>query len=173
VWLTRLDEVCDWWLARTQARVTSTNIGEGQIELEIEGPPGTTILARGIEEIQAPVRRWADGYQVVEVNRFTLAAAQRPFVGVSPQTTPVLMDFLRQQGYIVESSTETERYDIYLDRSEFRAEDQRSLLIEIEEAPSPLVRLGRWPDGARNAMVVSGDIDALTVWDYGLRMWGR
>ncbi len=33
--------------------------------------------------------------------------------------------------------------------------------------------LGRWPLGATSAFVLSGDIDALTLWDYAARVWGR
>ena len=65
------------------------------------------------------------------------------------------------------------RYSYYLDRATFTAEDQRPLLAEIEGADKPLVRLGRWPNGARSALAVTGDIDALTLWDYGLRFIGK
>ena len=36
------------------------------------------------------------------------------------------------------------------------------LLTQIEQADFPLVRFGRWPNGARSAFNVTGDIDALT-----------
>jgi hypothetical protein len=32
--------------------------------------------------------------------------------------------------------------------------------------------LGLWPAGARSALAVTGDIDALTLWDFGLRLLG-
>ncbi|MDI9546097.1 MAG: hypothetical protein QM346_00715, partial [Chloroflexota bacterium] len=60
----------------------------------------------------------------------------------------------------------------FLDRQQFSALDERPLLAEIEDGDRPLVRLGRWPRGARSALVVTGDIDALTLWDYGLRALG-
>jgi hypothetical protein len=31
---------------------------------------------------------------------------------------------------------------------------------------------GRWPGGATSAFVLSGDIDAITLWDYAARFWG-
>jgi peptidoglycan/xylan/chitin deacetylase (PgdA/CDA1 family) len=31
---------------------------------------------------------------------------------------------------------------------------------------------GRWPGGAKSAFVLSGDIDAITLWDYAARLWG-
>jgi hypothetical protein len=47
-------------------------------------------------------------------------------------------------------------------------------LIEvIESSPSPLVRYGRWPHGAKSALCVSGDLDALTLFDYVTRFFVR
>jgi peptidoglycan/xylan/chitin deacetylase (PgdA/CDA1 family) len=40
-------------------------------------------------------------------------------------------------------------------------------------ASGPALWVGRWPDGARAALAVTGDIDALTVADYALRLVGR
>jgi len=38
--------------------------------------------------------------------------------------------------------------------------------------PGPLVRFGTWPHGHRSALAVTGDIDALTFWDFVHRMRG-
>jgi hypothetical protein len=35
------------------------------------------------------------------------------------------------------------------------------------------VWLGRWLNGARSALAITGDIDALTLWDCGLRFFER
>jgi hypothetical protein len=32
--------------------------------------------------------------------------------------------------------------------------------------------LGRWPHNTGSALAITGDIDALTLWDYGLRYLG-
>jgi hypothetical protein len=32
---------------------------------------------------------------------------------------------------------------------------------------------GRWPGAAVSAFVLSGDIDAITLWDYAARLFGR
>jgi hypothetical protein len=104
---------------------------------------------------------------------FALRAPLRPFIGLSPVTSPDLAGFLRQQGYIVETSEEGHLYSYYFDQSEFTASQKRVLLSQIEETDRPLLRLGRWPNGARSALAITGDIDALTLWDYGLRFLGR
>jgi peptidoglycan/xylan/chitin deacetylase (PgdA/CDA1 family) len=172
VWIARLDEIAAWWRARANATVDITDVGDGGFHLVVAGPSGTTVLARAVE-VDARTVPWANGYRQVEAMTFTVHAPLRPFIGVSPGTSPALISFLRQQGYIVEISGETGRYSHYFDQADFVAEHERSLLAQIERTGRPLVRLGRWPNGARSALAVTGDIDALTLWDYCLRFLGR
>jgi len=46
-----------------------------------------------------------------------------------------------------------------------------AVLARIDAGPGPLVRLGRWPNGARSALAVTGDVDALTLGDFAIRSW--
>ena len=48
---------------------------------------------------------------------------------------------------------------------------EREVLDAVERAPGPLVRISRWPNAARSALAVTGDIDALTLTDFVLRSW--
>ena len=172
VWIARLDEIAAWWRTRTEAVVDVTDVSDSRLRITVTGPRGTTVLARFVE-VDAPTTSWGDGYCQVDGKTFTLAASLRPFVGLSPATSIKVADFLRQQGYIVEINEESHRYTCYVHQTEFAAEHKRPLLAEIEKSEYPLVRLGRWPDGARSALSITGDIDALTLWDYGLRLFGR
>ena len=172
VWFARLDEIAAWWQARSLARVEIADAGNGGLRLAVTGPQGVTVLARCVET-DAPTLPWADGYRQVEAKACTVRASLRPFIGLAPTSSLKLADLLRQQGYIVEISREGQRYSYYIDQVEFAAEQERSLIAQIEETDRPLVRLGRWPNGARSALAVTGDIDALTLWDYGLRFLGR
>jgi hypothetical protein len=172
VWLARLDEIAAWWRALAEATVEITDAGDGGSHLVVAGPGGVTVLARAVE-VDAPTELWADGYRQVKTMTFTIRAPCRPFIGLSPATAPKLADFLRQQGYIIEISGERRCYACYFDQTEFVAEHERPLLAQIEETDYPLVRLGRWPNGARSAVSITGDIDALTLWDYGFRFLGN
>lgn len=172
VWISRLDEIADWWRARSAARVQIREAADGRLQVSVTGPSGTTVLVRGVE-VDAPARSWADGYQEVLRTTFTLHAPRRPFIGVSPTASPELSAFLRQQGYILETSRERHLYDHYLQQTSFSAPEQRTLLAQLRGTSLPLVRLGRWPHGAHSALAVTGDIDAMTLWDYGLRFLGR
>lgn len=172
VWIARLDEIATWWRARNEAEVEITDTADGKLRVTVMGPSGTTVLARGVQ-VDASTLPWADGYQQVQATTFTVHAPLRPCIGLSPTTSPELSSFVRQQGYIVEISEGGHHYAYYLDQTDFTAEDQRPLLAQIGGTDRPLVRLGRWPNGARSALAITGDIDALTLWDYGLRFLGR
>ena len=137
-------------------------------------PSGRELLAE-VQEVNLPT--FAVSERVMRAMTDTVSPqgvlAVVPFVGLSPLASPKLADFLRQQGYIVEISEESQLYSHYFDQAEFIAEQERPLLAQIERSDRPLVRLGRWPDGARSALSITGDIDALTLWDYGLRLFGK
>ena len=171
VWFARLDEIARWWMLRTDAAVSITQDHSGELSISVEGPEGLTVLARGVE-VLAPTETWGTQYQSVLTTRFTVRAHQRPFIGLSPSSSPYLASFLRQQGYIVERAESRGSHAFFLDRPHFSFEDERPLLSQIEQGDFPLVRLGRWPNGAQSALCVTGDIDALSVWDYGLRFLG-
>jgi hypothetical protein len=172
VWLARLDQIAAWWRARVDTRVEISAAAEGGWQVTLDGPPGTTVLVRNVE-IDAPSLAWADGYRQVQATTFTLRAPLRPIIGVAPGVSPKQIDSLRQYGYIVEINPESHPYAYYYDLTEFSTQQPRRLLTIIEEAGRPLLRLGRWPNGARSALAITGDIDALTLWDYGLRLFGR
>jgi len=172
IWITRLDEIASWWRSRTEATVETTDMTAGRIRLTVAGPPGTTLLVRAIKtnSLSTP---WADGYRLVQDTQCVVQTEKRPFIGLSPSTSPALGGFLQQQGYIIEDSQYSHLYTLYLDQSIFGPEDQRPLLARIEAHHTPLVRLARWPYGHRSALAITGDIDALTLWDYMLRFLRR
>jgi hypothetical protein len=121
----------------------------------------------------AATESWDGRYRWVRAVDFEVTAERRPFIGVTSRSSTRLASFLRQQGYIVEQAGNDRMHALTLDRPEFSREDERSLLATIEDDDFPLVKLGRWPDGYRSALSITGDIDALTLWDYGLRLLGR
>jgi peptidoglycan/xylan/chitin deacetylase (PgdA/CDA1 family) len=171
VWIARLDEIARWWTERTGSSVTVREEDAGMLAVDIQGPEGLAVLTRGIEV--AGAEPWDDGYVRLPRPDVELPSEPRPFIGVHPSSAPSLTAFLREQGYIAEISESPARYGCYLARERFSGEDERPLLAEVEQGGFPLLRLGRWPDGARSALSVTGDVDALTIWDYALRMIGR
>jgi peptidoglycan/xylan/chitin deacetylase (PgdA/CDA1 family) len=173
VWIARLDEIATWWRARSRTIVEITDVGDCRLRISVNGgPPGVTVLARGVH-VEAPTLPWADGYHRVDALSFTTRTNIQPVIGVTPQSSDRLISFLRQQGYLVDKTAESHNYSLYLDQVDLAARDERTLLNRLESHTGPLMRLGRWPNGARSALSVTGDIDALTLWDYAWRFLGR
>jgi len=172
VWIARLDEITTWWRGRFEAVVEIEEVGADQFHWTVNAPPETIVLTRGVE-VDAPTDPWAVHYRQVGATVFTIRASKRPWIGLSPATSSQLNHFLRQQGYVVEVAPEPGHHTYHFDQPEFTAEDKRWVLSQIEETSHPLVRLGRWPNGARSALAITGDIDALTLSDYALRFLGK
>lgn len=171
VWLARLEEIAAWWQARYAAQVTLTCAPTGDFTVTVAGPPGTTLLIRDLTPA-TPTQPWSAGYHRVSGLAVHGQAPVRPWIGLAPAAAPALGDFLRQQGYLTEPATGPQGYTCYLDQPAFTAEEQRPLLARLEAHQGPLVRLGRWPYGARSALAVTGDVDCLTLWDYLARFAG-
>ena len=149
-----------------------TNAGSGKLCLSLEGPEGATMLVRNVA-VDGPAHPWIRDYRRCETQTLILKTNVRPFIGVPVDTPPERISFLQQQGYIVEASDNPRNYSVYLEPPGSVSENKRALLTQIEESHKPLVKLGRWPDNARSALAITGDIDALTLWDYGLRYLGH
>jgi hypothetical protein len=173
VWLARLDEIADWWRERAKAQIWLEALSERRFRVTVSGPKSVTVLLRNAEAA-APAVRWADSYVRVLATSFEVEAPTPPVIGIAPDVPTGIGDFLREQGYLVVASVAGEGCAYWLEtQSHFGPDMLRTLVEKIEASSCPLVKLGRWPDGARSALALTGDIDALTLWDYGLRFLER
>ena len=97
------------------------------------------------------------------------AAERLPVVGISHRTPSDVGLFLAEEGFATQTCDDRDRFGAYVDVVD--AWSESAVLAAIDAAPGPLVRLWRWPDGARSALAVTGDIDALTLRDFVARSW--
>jgi peptidoglycan/xylan/chitin deacetylase (PgdA/CDA1 family) len=171
VWIARLDELARWWQARAATDVDVHESTGGWLRVDVRGPEGMVTLARNVEVPGA--ERLADGTLRMVHERFDVRAEVRPFVGVHPESPDAIRTFLREQGYLVEVADSPEGYGSFLHRDRFSPEDELPLVRELESSRNPLLQLSRWPGGTRSALSITGDVDALTIWDFALRLVGR
>ena len=171
VWIARLDEVAGWWRARAEAEIAVRDAGDGWLHVDLQGPQGLVAFARGVEIPGAEVL--SDGTVRVGSGAFDLRGAVRPSIGVHPTASERLSVFLRAQGFLVEVADRPDGFARFLDRERFTADQEGPLLRDLETDRVPLLRLERWPNGARSTLSVTGDVDALTIWDYASRFVGR
>lgn len=168
VWIARLDEIAGWWQRRRQGRLTVEAAGEQRYRVHVEGISGATLLLRGLPEVRGEV--WYGRDRRAAADDLMVEAAVNPVLGLSTRTSKAAREFLIEEGFPVDISDDRDRFGVHLDLPEAELNEQ-AILDAIDRSDGPLVRLWRWPDGARSALAVTGDIDSITVQDFALRLW--
>jgi peptidoglycan/xylan/chitin deacetylase (PgdA/CDA1 family) len=172
VWFARLEEIASWWRRRQQMTLHVQELGDDRLRVHLEGGRDASLLVRGLSTVDASP--WVGRDRVAEVHTFEVSGRVKPVVGVSPRSPKHVLDFLREEGLPTEVSSDHSLFGAYLDVAPKIAPnelDEAGLLAEVERAPGPLVRLWRWPLGARSALAVTGDIDSITLQDFAFRVW--
>ncbi|OLD64323.1 MAG: hypothetical protein AUI47_06535 [Acidobacteria bacterium 13_1_40CM_2_68_5] len=167
VLVSRLDEIAAWWLRRSRFSLRVTRGGADRYRIRVEADPDATVLVRGLEVARRP---WHGADALSELRDFEVEARRMPVVGVSRRSPEAVRDFLLEEGLPCEVSDERHAYGAYVDVAG-PAWAESDVLDSVDGAPGPLVRIWRWPSGARSALAVTGDIDALTLFDFLVRSW--
>ena len=171
VWITQLRDINRWWREKSAFTVESLQEGAA-LQLAFHCSERATVLVRHIDT-REPTQVWDGSYRVLDGRTLRLTSRDdRPFIGVAMETPAALVAFLRDQGYIVETGREASGCPTYLSSTELaRLQNYVQLIEFIESSPSPVVRFWRWPSGARSALCVTGDLDALSLTDYAARVF--
>lgn len=179
VWLTSLMNVAQWWKERNQFRLNMVQQSPNHWQVEAVCTPRSTLLARHLVVEDQLTSPWHRGDVQVSSHRFTVQAERCPCLGVSPQTSQEIDDFLFEQGYPFVRCPEQDahRYACYLDIPEGlgttrkeQVQRKSKLLQQIKELEAPLIYYGCWPHGCRAALSITGDIDSITVQDFFRRI---
>jgi peptidoglycan/xylan/chitin deacetylase (PgdA/CDA1 family) len=188
VWIALLRDVADWWREKAGFGVTATEWecspavqqtrnAARRLRVTFTCSPRATVLVKGLE-VGDLARPWDGTYKELKVREVDLPADPRPFVGLPAEAPAGIASCLRELGYLLDTSRTATYCGIYLDaatlacftRPETGQVDEVRLVEAIESSPGPLVRYGRWPEGAKSALAISGDLDALTLFDYASRL---
>lgn len=167
VWIARLDEIAEWWLRRARFSLFVTRAGDGRCRVRLEADADATLLIRGLA---VPASPWYGAESLCESRQFEAEAERLPIVSVSRRSPPGVAAFVAEEGFATQISDDRERFGAHVDVTT-PAWSEAAVLDAIASAPGPIVRVWRWPDGARSALAVSGDIDALTLRDFVARSW--
>jgi peptidoglycan/xylan/chitin deacetylase (PgdA/CDA1 family) len=172
VWVAQLRDVSRWWWEKSRFAVNISSDTSG-LQIRFDCSERATVLVRNIQTSE-PTRPWDGSYQVLGSRSLHVPADQHPFVGVAADTPSHTIAFLKEQGYIVDSTQHASRCSVYLDAATMaQLETQVQLIDYIESRPVPLARYWRWPDEARSALCITGDLDALSLIDYASRLFTR
>jgi hypothetical protein len=167
VHVARLDEIAEWWLRRSRFSLQVIRTAEGRYSVRLDADPDATLLVRGLPVAQIP---WygRDGLSLSP--QFEAESPRVPIVSVSRRSPPAVLRFVAEEGFPVELSDDRETFGAHVDVKD-AIWSETKVLDEIDRGPGPLVRLWRWPGGARSALAVTGDVDALTLRDFIVRSW--
>lgn len=166
-WVARLDEIADWWLRRSHFSLRVMPAGEGRCRVRLEADADATLLVRGLDVPGSP---WHGAESRCTSREFEAEAARLPAVSISRRSPPEVERFVAEEGFATVISDDARPFGAHVDVST-TTWSEAAVLDSIAAAPGPLVRVWRWPDGARSALAVSGDIDALTLRDFVARSW--
>lgn len=179
VWVVSLREVEQWWRERRAFRMSLEPTGEATWRVEVASTPHATVLARHVTVDGAATSPWSGAENTITGHQFTVHAPTCPCIALSPATSSDVEDFLLEQGYPTQRAEPARApgYSLYLDLPEGLGEtrskqiERRSALVaQIEALDKPLLRFGVWPDRARAALSITGDIDSITIQDFFMRI---
>jgi hypothetical protein len=172
VWVARLRDISSWWREKSSFAVAISHTPAG-LHISFTCSERATILTRSLGP-WAPEIAWDGAYHQLRSQVLTVPAEPRPFVGLPANAPERVVSFLREQGYILDIGETAACCGTYLDAATLAGLTSDVELVKtIEASSSPLVRYWRWPGGAKSAMCVTGDLDALTLLDYADRLFVR
>jgi peptidoglycan/xylan/chitin deacetylase (PgdA/CDA1 family) len=171
VWTAQLREIASWWKERSRFAAAASVEGRA-LRVDLLCSKRATVLARDWAE---PVGSgsWEGRYRVISNRTVRLDPGIRPFVGLSG-VSGRLAEFLGEQGYIVDLGPKASSCTVHIDGERVRATSNDVQLVDyIESTAGSLLKFGRWPDGAKSALCLAGDLDALSLRDYASRLLPR
>lgn len=170
VWIARLRDISNWWREKSSFAVAISHTPTG-LHLSFICSERATILIRGLGTFDS---KWDGVYHQLRTRVLDVPAEPRPFVGLPASAPKRIVSFLREHGYILDTGETATLCATYIDATTLAGLTSEVELIDyIEASTGPLVRYWRWPDAARSAMCVTGDLDALTLLDYASRLFVR
>jgi hypothetical protein len=117
VWIAQLRDIAQWWKERSQFKLNIASLAPDCWRVEPVCAPRATLLARHLIVEDQFTSDWFAPDVRVQAHCFTVKAVHCPCIGLSPQTSEQVADFLQEQGYpaVRFSQEEAHMYTLYLD----------------------------------------------------------
>jgi peptidoglycan/xylan/chitin deacetylase (PgdA/CDA1 family) len=171
IWIATLGEIARWWKERAEFTIEVHFEGKGTYRVKTNCSAKATLLLKNCQ-VSKTVAEWSSGYRSISARDFLVESPARPVIGVGIDSSPEAVNFLKSEGFVVEVSDQPADYGIYLtDLANFQETDEKPLSEAIERSNAPLLRYWRWPEQARSALAITGDIDSITLIDFVLRIF--
>lgn len=169
VWVTRLKEISGWWEEKEDFKVNIWRYENG-VGMKFDCSGRATLLARGID-MGGQTIPWDETYLRFQAHQLDLSTSVVPCIGLADDLPPWVETNLKGMGYIVARGKDASACGVYLTQGMCQDLSNPVLLVEfLEQQTVPLIRFWPWPDGARSALCVTGDLDAVSLADYASRL---
>jgi len=186
VWTPSLDELTKWWQRRAQIKWSLKTSASDAWTVWIKAPKEATILLKSpnlkaesrrvlpdendsetllpVYKDYVPVRPLEQGETE---SKYPAGTLKKHIIGLAWNCPNNLEQFLREEGFLVERSGNPQDYSLFIGgKEEFTEAGKRSFLEKIDACQQPLLRIWRWPRGARAALTISADVDAIDLRDF-------
>ena len=171
IWVASLKEIAQWWQEKENFNFEIHPQNSGIYRVKSNCADRATILLKNVK-VNVPKNDWFNGYESISVREFLLESPVRPVIGLRKDSPMAMIKFFQREGYIVELDAEPKNCGIYFGNlTHFSEDDEKLLSREVEQSGAPLIRYWRWPNQARSALSITGDIDSITLKDFVLRIF--
>ena len=172
IWIATLQEVNEWWRKRIEIKLELSEGSDGIFHVFVNSEEDLSILLKNVNssDIGEP---FYNGYILVKGKELSFPAPNFPGIGLDECLFEKWSQYLRQQGFLVEQARQGKQYACSISGADGKSLNEVEIVKHIESTNQPLIRLNLWPQQARSALCITGDLDALTLWDFGQRVLGN
>jgi hypothetical protein len=163
VWIAPMRDIAAWSQRRAGMRLRVEPASEGAWLVDAPDDAAATVVGRGVTT-DSELRPWTGRYSLVPRST-EVRCRTAPWVVVDEDASASLVHFLEEEGYVVRRGKGAGGVRVK-GFQEFGETDKRAVIDAIEADSAPVVRLSRWPRGARCALSLTGDVDSMTLLDF-------
>ncbi len=157
VWLATLGDIASWWLKRAPTKVSVKEEGAGRWLVTSEAA-ASVVTRHGSIELDG------SGSAVVEQTK-------KPVVAYGSAWTSATIDRIQEAGFLTErAESPNGHYAVNLDSLAHPSSPPDKTIRALQGLQETLIRVAPWPKGFRSCVSVTGDIDALTLFDFAMRL---
>lgn len=168
VWPASLNEIACWWAARGKSLWSKS-----ERWITLDAPQGATVLIRSSKGGNHFYKDYVIKERSLKDGRFSFETRNpsNHIVTVSEDCHKGVSEFLSMEGFFVERRKSPPPGALFISGyADFKETDRMKLLDRIDDSGYPLLRLWRWPRGARCAFTVSSDVDSIMFSDFFKRL---
>lgn len=172
VWTPNMREIACWWKEKERFYFNVEQVSGNRYKITAHCTDRATVLVKNGSAMDLSKKFFNSAF-VINSREWEMESPVKPVIGIHPDTTVEVINFIRAEGFCYERSKRSDNYSVFINYREDFGESEKKQMVEfIEKTRYPLIRFWRWPGNAQFSFTVTGDIDGMDVWDFGERFYG-